>query len=83
MKVYMESGKMVLMNLFQNSNGDASLEAPTVKNLPAMQETWVQSLRQEDPLEKEMQPTPIFLAGELHGQSRIGYNPWSHRVGHD
>ena len=46
----MESGKMVLMNLFQNSNGDASLEAPTVKNLPAMQETWVQSLRQEDPL---------------------------------
>ena len=25
-----------------------------VKNLPAMQETWVQSLGQEDPLEKEM-----------------------------
>ena len=25
-----------------------------VKNLPAMQETWVQSLCQEDPLEKEM-----------------------------
>ena len=28
--------------------------AQTVKNLPAMQETWVQSLGQEDPLEKEM-----------------------------
>ena len=26
----------------------------TVKNLPAMQETWVQSLGQEDPLEKRM-----------------------------
>ena len=30
----------------------ASLVAQTVKNLPAMQETWVQSLGQEDPLEK-------------------------------
>ena len=28
--------------------------AQTVKNLPAMQETWVQSLGQEDPLEKGM-----------------------------
>ena len=28
--------------------------AQTVKNLPAMQETWVQSLGQEDPLEQEM-----------------------------
>ena len=28
--------------------------AQTVKNLPAMQETWVQSLSWEDPLEKRM-----------------------------
>ena len=28
--------------------------AQTVKNLPAMQETWVQSLGQEDPLENSM-----------------------------
>ena len=28
--------------------------AQTVKNLPAMQETWVRSLGQENPLEKEM-----------------------------
>ena len=61
----------------------ASLVAQTVKNLSAMQETWVQSRRQEDPLEKEIQPTPLFLAGEFHGKSRIGYIPWSHRVGHD
>ena len=32
----------------------ASLVAQMVKNPPAMQETWVQSLGQEDPLEKEM-----------------------------
>ena len=32
----------------------ASLVAQLVKNLPAMQETWVRFLGQEDPLEKEM-----------------------------
>ena len=32
----------------------ASLVAQMVKNLPAMQETWVQPLGQEDPLEKGM-----------------------------
>ena len=31
-----------------------SLVAQTVENLPAIQETWVQSLGWEDPLEKEM-----------------------------
>ena len=31
-----------------------SLVAQMVKNLPSMRETWVQSLGQEDPLEKEM-----------------------------
>ena len=33
-----------------------------VKNLPAMQETWVPSLVQEDPLEKEMAPHCSILA---------------------
>ena len=46
----------------------ASLMAQMVKNLPAMQEMWVQSLGQEDPLEKEMAPTPVFLPGKSHGQ---------------
>ena len=45
----------------------ASLVAQMVKNLPTTQETWVQSLGQEDPLEKGMQPTPVFLPGELSG----------------
>jgi len=38
-----------------------------VKNLPAMQETQVSYLVQEDPLEEEMTPTPVFLPGESHG----------------
>ena len=42
-----------------------------------MQEIWVQSLAQEDPLEEEMQPTPVFLPGKSHGQrSLAGYTPW-------
>ena len=33
-----------------------------IKNLPAMQETWVQFLGQEDPLEKEMAVHSSILA---------------------
>ena len=36
-----------------------------VKNLPAMQETWVQSLSQEDPLEKEMANHSSILAWRI------------------
>ena len=51
-----------------------------VKNLCARQETQVQSLGREDPLEKGMQPTPVFLPGESHGQrSLAGYSPRSHK----
>ena len=39
--------------------------AQTVKNLPEMQETWVQSLGWEDPLEKEMASHSRFLPGEF------------------
>ena len=39
-------------------------------------ETWVWSLGQEDPLEKEWQPTRVFLPWESHGQrSPVGYRP--------
>ena len=40
----------------------ASLVAQTIKNLPAMQEAWVQSLGQKDPLEKEMATHSSILA---------------------
>ena len=42
--------------------------AQWVKTLPAMQETWVQSLGGEDPLEKEMASTRVFLPGKPHGR---------------
>ena len=48
------------------------------KNLPAMPETWVQSLGQEDPLEKEMATHSSILAWEIpwteepHGLQSIG-----------
>ena len=51
-----------------------------VKNLPAIQETWVQSLSQEDPWRREWQPIPIFLPGEFHEQRNLaGYNPWGRK----
>ena len=57
---------------------EASLVAQRVKRLPAMQKTQVQSLGGEDPLEKEMAATPVFLPGKSHGsQSLVGYRPWS------
>ena len=53
-----------------------SLVAQRLKHLPPMRETWVQSLGQEDLLEKEMATNPVFLPGESHGQrSLVGYNP--------
>ena len=59
--------------------------AQTVKNLPAMQETWVQSLGREDPWRRKWQPTPVILPGESHGQrSLVGYSPRGlYGVGHD
>ena len=49
-----------------------------------VQETQVQSLGWKDPLEKEMQPTPVFLPGEFHGQrSLVGCSPGLQRVRHD
>ena len=42
-----------------------------------MEETQVQSLGQEDPLEKDTAPTPVFLLEEFHGQRSLpGYSPW-------
>ena len=63
----------------------ASLVAQTTKNLPAMWETWVQSLGQEDVLEKGMATHSSILAWRI---------PWTEepsglqfmglqRVGHD
>ena len=48
-----------------------------IKRVPAMQETQVQSLGWEDPLEKEMATPSSTLAQKFHGQrSLVGYSPW-------
>ena len=61
-----------------------SLAAQTVKNLPAMRETWVQSLGQEDPLEEVMATHSSILAWRIPMDSPLaGYSPCGCRVGHD
>ena len=56
-----------------------------VKNLPAKQETWVQALGWEDPLEKEMAIHSSILAWKiLWTESHGGLQPMGlQRVGHD
>jgi len=51
----------------------------TVKHLPTMQESWVQSLCPEDPLEKEMTTHSSTLAWKIPLQrSLVGYSPQGH-----
>ena len=65
--------------------------AQTVKNLPAMQETWVQSLGREDPLEKGTATYSIILSWRIPwteepsrlqstGLQKVGCN---HETGHE
>ena len=45
-----------------------------------MQETWIQSLDQADPLEQEMTTPSVFLPGKLRGQrGQVGYSAWGHK----
>ena len=57
---------------------EISLVARMVKNLPAMQETWIQSLGQEDPLEKGMATHSSILAWRIPWTEKPGrlYGPW-------
>ena len=56
-----------------------------VKNPPTMQETWVLSLGQEDPLEKEMATHSSTLAWKTPWTEKLGrlQSMGSQRVGHD
>ena len=55
--------------------------AQMVRNLPAMQKTWVRSLGQEETPEKGMATCSSILARFFsHGQrSLVGYSPWGHK----
>ena len=59
--------------------------AQMVKNLPAMQETWVRSLGREDPLEKGMATHSTILAWRIPWTEEPGelQSMGSHRVGRD
>ena len=63
----------------------AFLVAKPVKNSPAMQETWVQSLDQEDPLEKGMDTHSSILAWRIPWTEETGrlHSMGSQRVGQD
>ena len=57
--------------LCENPSG-ASLMAQRLKHLPLIRETWVRSLGQEDPLEKEMATHSSILAWRI---------PWTEEPG--
>ena len=51
-----------------------------IKNLPAIQETWIQSLSGEDNLEKEMANHSSILAQEICRQRSLSdYSSWGHK----
>ena len=59
--------------------------AQTVKRLPAMRETWVRSLGQEDPLEKKMATHSSILAWKIPWTEELGelQSMELQRVGHN
>ena len=63
----------------------ASLVAQRLKRLPAMRETWVQSLGREGALEKEMATHSSILAWRIPWTEELGglQSTGSQRVGHD
>ena len=76
---------MSLMKVTNISLKGLPLVAQTVKNVPTMQETWVQSLGQEDPLKKEMATHSSILAWRIlrdrgawwatvHGSQRVRHD---------
>ena len=67
------------------SDSRASLAAQSVKSLPEMRESCVQSLGWEDPLEKEMATHSSILAWRIPRTEEPGglHSMKSQRVGHD
>ena len=63
---------MLFFKLLLLLSSSASLVAQMVKNLPAVQETWVRSLDLGDPLEEEMETHSSILAWRI---------PWTEEPG--
>ena len=70
------------MELFRTKQGstEASLVAQTVKNLPAMWETWVRSLGWEDPLEEGLATHSRIRAWRIPWtEAPGGWSAWGHK----
>ena len=64
----------------------ASLGAQMIRNLPAVRETWIQSLGRECPLEEGMATHSGIFAWRISWTEEPGvlYSPWgSQKIGHD
>ena len=62
----------------QGFPGDSEGKEPTT--MQETEEMWVQSLGQEDLLEKEMATHSSVLPGKSHGQRSLeGFSPWGHK----
>ena len=63
---------LLLLSMASTTSREASLVAQMVKNPPAIQEIWVWSLGQEDPLEKGLATHSSFLAWEILWIEELG-----------
>ena len=70
--VILHCGAVLDIERYLEASLVTSLVAQMVKNLPAMQETWVQSLGQDDSMEKKMETHSSILAGRI---------PWTEEPG--
>ena len=69
--------KVINLQLKKKRKDLGFLSGSVVKNPPAMQEVWVQSMGQEDPWRRKWQPTSIFLPGKSTWiEEPGGYTPW-------
>ena len=69
--MYSKNHHNIIKQLSSNQNHWPTLVAQLVKNLLAMQETWVRSLAQEDSLENGMATHSSILVGKFHGQRSL------------
>ena len=82
----MENRNKSLCGLGKQGTGGTGLQiaplvAQRVKHLPAMRETWVRSLGQEDLLEKKMATHSGTLAWKIPWMEKpgAGYSPWGRK----
>ena len=70
-------GRRKYENKYMTIYSYMNMVAQTVKNLPAVQETWIPSLGQEDPLLKRMATHSSILAWRIpQTEEPLGYSPW-------